>query len=57
MCGPCDASKERYEAAQCLLERLVSPEGYGIGPALKQVFKPAPLDDEWVQLAKRFDFG
>lgn len=54
MCGPCDAAKERREAAETL--RAVCENRDGIETALKAVFKLEPLEDEWLRMARKFDF-
>ena len=55
MCRPCEASKERLQAATALLERLECPQGYGIKSALKQLYKAEPLDDDWLIYTAKFN--
>ena len=53
MCLPCDAARERREAAQGL--RVICEAKFGLAPALRQVFHPVPTNDEFANLLKKLD--
>ena len=51
MCRPCDAVRERCDAAMAL--RIKCEERFGLGVALKSL--PIPRDNPFADLVKRLD--